>query len=327
MINSIKKILLLCVLLLPFLSFLSDTVDAGAAQVANQISQQQNGTQPSGGWKERASASIASFILTSIFSPIYGGMVDLLTGILSTPDLKSISFVNKAMIYAQYIASTLLFTQFAFQVWRSMTSRAFTGQSIPLPDIIWRTFLSGVLIYAMPGILDYLLKINQAIIDVVSNLNIDFKTQLASIQFPVAGDLSFIIFFCIWVVALLGLAFSNAVRLGELVFLYILGPILAVSHAGKGESFGIWVMQAVAVSLTQSVQFLLVGAAMNFTTDIMKGSQSIGGLLLPIGSIVVAIKGPQMLKQFLYTSGVGNAITGGIKSTAHTAIYSKMMRR
>lgn len=271
---------------------------------------------------ERKAGGVVAYLLGIIFKPIFESMVGFLTGILSTPDLKELVFVGTAVTYAKYIASVLLITQLSFRVWKNMTSRGFADQSEPLPDIFWRTGLSGALIYGMPEILDYLLKINAALITVIGHLGVDFKQQLANVRFPEGAGLAIVAFFCIWIVAVVALTISNAIRLAELCFLYIIGPIMAVSHAGKGESFQIWIMQAVAVSLTQCVQFLLVGLSLNLSADLMR-EVTLESLLLPIGSVVVAIRGPQLLKQFMYTTGTG----GAISSAAKTVVYSRMMRR
>lgn len=265
-------------------------------------------------------------MLQVIFEPIFASMVDLLTNLLSTPDIKNISFVFTSMIYAQVLASILLFSQFVFRVWNSMSSRAFSGQSEPLSFIMWRTLLSGFLIYAMPHFLDWLIQLNAALIELIGRLGVDFQRNIKSIEYPQAADLSIVLFFIVWIVALVGLVISNAMRLAELCFLYVIGPILAVSYAGKGETFNIWIIQSVAVTFTQAVQFWLVGASLNFTVD-MASNLTINNLLLPIGTAILAVMGPTVLKNLLYTSGAGQALTGGVKSGFSTVVYAKMMKK
>lgn len=100
---------------------------------------------------------------------------------------------------------------------------------------------------------------------------------------------------------------------------------MAVSHAGKGESFQIWVMQAVSVTFTQAVQFFLVGFALNNSANMALNSWT--SLLLPIGSVVLAIRGPQVLKQFLYSSGVTGVAVGYSQAAFSQAIYGAMLKR
>ncbi|MCY9763553.1 hypothetical protein M5X06_00220 [Paenibacillus alvei] len=277
------------------------------------------------GWVEKTVGSALAYLCELLFKPVFDTMVEALGGMLSTPDFKDLPFVEKAMRYSRYIAGSLLVTQFVFRIWKSKTSKLTTGNAEPYPDIIWRSLLSAVLIYGLPEILRYLLRINALLIEGIGQMGVDFTSGLKALVFPGSGATILVIFFCIFVVALIGLTLSNAIRLAELCFLYIIGPIIAVSHAGKGESFQIWVMQAVAVTFTQAVQFLMVGAAMNFTVNAEFNQWY--SFLLPIGAIVVAVRGPQMLKQFLYSTGTAGAMTGGVKSIASTAIYTKMMKR
>lgn len=283
-------------------------------------------TVTGGGYVERKMGEGMAYIATLIFKPVFDDMVTALGAMMSTPDLDSLSNVSKFLFYTKILAYSLLTVNLIFRAWRFQTGKVFGGQTEPLPDLLWRTLLSAILIEGLPQILKLLIKLNNALIQLIKTEGkVDFTAGLKVIAFPNGGaQLLLIICVVIFTIALVALTVSNAIRLAELVFLYLFAPIMAVSHAGKGESFQIWIMQAVSVSLTQSIQFLLTSFALNFAANISYDKWY--SYLLPIGSIVLAIRGPQLLKQFLYSTGVGGVGTGAAKSFLSTALYTKMMK-
>ncbi|MEK4983608.1 conjugal transfer protein TrbL family protein [Bacillus sp. FSL K6-6540] len=276
------------------------------------------------GWVERKVGDTIAYVLKLIFEPIFDSMVAALSTMMSTPDLSSIPYVEQAMEYSRIIAGSLLVTTLAFRLWRAQ-GRLITGQQEPIADILYKTAISAVLIYGLPEILSFLLQMNALLIEGIKTMGVDLTKGLKTLAFPLTQGITLSIFFCIWIVALCGLSISNAIRLAELCFLYVVGPIMAVSHAGKGESFQIWVMQAVSVTFTQAVQFFLVGFALNNSANMALNSWT--SLLLPIGSVVLAIRGPQVLKQFLYSSGVTGVAVGYSQAAFSQAIYGAMLKR
>lgn len=276
------------------------------------------------GYIEKKVGDSIAYILNLIFKPIFDFLLTALSAMMTTPELDKLPVIGEMMTVAQYLASSLLVLTFTFRLWRFQTGTVYGGQTEPLPDLIYRTCWSGVLIYGLPEILKILIRLNNVFIEMIQYRGINFTSGLKALIFPTTGNLVLLITMIIFVVSLIALTFSNAVRIAELCLLYIFAPILAVSYAGKGESFQIWVTQAIAVSLTQCVQYLMVSIALNFTLNIDINAWY--SWIAPIGAVVVAIRGPQLLKQFLYNSGVGGFAGGMAQSAASSAIYMKMMR-
>lgn len=277
-------------------------------------------------WVEKQTEKMLTFIAKLIFEPLLEGMLSALEAMMSTPsfDDPNLSFVKIVMQDMQILAASLLALNLAFRIWKFQTGTAFGGQTEPFPDIIYRTCMSGVLIFGLPEILNKLMELNSVLIQYISERGMDFTELMEDVTIPGTGDFIMLLVVCIFIIALVGLTISNAMRIAELCLLYVFAPIMAVSYAGKGETFQIWITQAVSVSLTQCVQFYLLSLSINFMGNISTGEW--WSWIAPIGAIVISIRGPQLLKQFLYSSGVGGFATGAAQSVASSAIYSKMMK-
>lgn len=278
------------------------------------------------GWVEKKAISAIEYSLQQMFEPIYTKMVELLGSLMTTKDLSTIAYVQTAMTAMKYLASCLLVTQFTFRIWQSKTSMVFSGQGEPYAYIAYKAIITGVLIYGMPEILNTLIKINASLITGITAMGLDFNKYLTQIQYPGGQGLPVIMFFIIWLCALVGLTISNAMRLAELCFLYVIGPLLAVSYVGKGDQLQMWIAQSIAVTFTQAFQYFMVAGALNMQGEYMK-QPTWDGFVLPIAFCVLAIRGPQVIKNFLYSSGAAGASLNAVRSTSQTVVYMKMMKR
>lgn len=275
---------------------------------------------------ERKAGDIVAHICTMVFKPIFDTMLTALAAVMLTPtNFDSVPFVMKVKFNLTIVAYSLLALNLAFRAWRFSSAHAMGGEKEPLSSILMKTFMSGILIIGLPEILKFILKINEVMILMLKSAGVNFDTGINMLVFPATGaPFVLLLCFCFFVIALVGLVVSNAIRWAELCTLFMLAPVMAVSHAGKGETFQIWVTQAIVVSLTQAFQFGVCGLALNFIVNIQQDEW--WSWLAPIGGIVLSIKGPQWLKQFLYTSGVGGFATSSGQQVTMNAIYSKMMK-
>lgn len=277
-------------------------------------------------WAERQSGNILLYLLKFFFEPIFDGMIDILGFLMTTPSFESetLSYVKTINTDMQIIAGCLLVLTVTFRLFKIKIGTVTGGQVEPLPDMLFRALMSGVMISGLPFLLEKMIELNRILIEYISARGVDLTQSLNMLAFPGNNGIVMVLAFCIFIVAIVALTISNAIRIAELCMLYVFAPIMAVSHAGKGETFQIWITQAITVTFTQSVQFFMVGFAMNLTANI--SATEWWAWIAPIGAVVVAIRGPQLLKQFLYNSGVGGFSSGMAQSAASSAIYSKMMK-
>ncbi|WP_101809555.1 conjugal transfer protein TrbL family protein [Paenibacillus pasadenensis] len=275
-------------------------------------------------WAERTAGGVVTYILKYFFEPLFNAAVEVLGSIMITDPFSTYPLIDKVKAMVQLIAISLLFCTVAFRLFRTRVGIATGGQTEPLADLLFRSMISGVLIFALPFMLEHLIKINDVIIEIIKTLNVDLTGNLNALNFYGGRDIVLFLAFIVFIVALIGVTISNTIRFAELCVLYCIAPIMAVSHAGKGEAFQIWVTQAIAVTFTQSIQFFLIALTFEFLGNMELNSWT--QMVAPIGACVIAVKGPQSLKQLMYSSGVGGFGAGMGQQATTTAIYSKMMK-
>lgn len=278
------------------------------------------------GWAEKTAAKITTFMLGYFFEPVFDALVEALGYLMITPsfDDPSMTYVKLTMQHFQIIAGCLLVLTFGFRLFKIKVGAVTGGQTEPLPDMIFRALMSAAMIPGLPYFLDWLINVNRALIEYIQARGVDLTKSLNLLSFPDGSGILLLVAFIIFIVALIGLTVSNAIRIAELCILYVFAPIMAVSYTGKGETFQIWITQAISVTFTQALQFFLVGLSMNMVGEL--NATKWWTLIAPIGAIVVAIRGPQLLKQYIYSSGVGGFATGMAQSATSGAIYARMMK-
>lgn len=271
-----------------------------------------------------------SDVLANIFEPIFNTMLLVLDKVLADPaNFDSVSFIRTIKNGMVVLGFSLLATTLGFRGLMYMINGTTGANNTPMTDILARAFQSAILIVGLPWILEnIILKGNDLLMSWIRSVGVDFKAGLAAVLWvPSHMGLTILIMFVIWLVALIALLWANAVRCAELIFLYMVGPLIAVSQAGRGEALQMWITQAIAVSFTQSFQFAAVGLSFNLlNVNTITDSSGWWKYLAGIGAIVVAIRGPQFLKQFLYSTGTAGAAGGAAQQIGGSMMYKQMMK-
>lgn len=260
------------------------------------------------GWAEQKAESIVTFLLYDIFQPVFDFMIKALLDMRKTSTMSEVPYVETGMTYMRIIAATFLTPFLGFQLWKGLSKQVFTSEIPPVAYTLYKAVVAAAFIYGLPKVLLLMLKINEYFIDMIGTLGVSFDSGFKAILFPPATNTLLVLTVAIFTICLVGLTVSNSVRYAELCFLYVIGPLLAIDFIGKGELLKNWIFQAIATTFTQCIQYFLVGLSLNFTMNMGTGNWY--SWFAPIGTIIVAIRGPQVLRQLLYSSGVAGAGSG-----------------
>ena len=160
----------------------------------------------------------------------------------------------------------------------------------------------------------------------------------------------------IGVVLLVVVCFQVAIRGAELVVYYLAAPLVALGQLSpSGGPWSAWWQNLVVLSLSQAVQMLcflgLMGTTQLLTSGVdtkwiatmihqmpvsapiamvaavaMAVVNTILALLLMVGWMVVAVRGPHLLKQWSYHSGVGGGMMYAGQQAASTTISNKFRK-
>lgn len=222
-------------------------------------------------------------------------------------------------------AFTFAFIYFLFQLAAYLKDQAAGSGGRTIQSIVFGAITSVALIYSSQWILqDVLIPINNDFVRYIGEQKITIMPDRLMLEVaPLAGYVTIgnlllmLVILLIIGIGLLILVVVAGLRYAQLVFLSIIGPVLAVSAVNKGAAFNTWLRECVAVVFTQTVHVILLRLLVEF----LRGD--FFDLLTCIGIIVLMIAGPSVIKPFIHSTGTGGAIVGGTK----TAVYRTMMRQ
>lgn len=139
--------------------------------------------------------------------------------------------------------------------------------------------------------------------------------------------LAIIIAILLAVVLMLIVFVQSAIRAVEVAFLTVISPIVAVGLLRANEGlWGVWWREIVSLTLSQAAQvFLLKGAIvalLDFTNSWLVYSQ----LFFAIAWLWVAIKAPNIMRQFAYHTGLGGAAMSGAQTGGSLLIWRMLSK-
>jgi len=86
----------------------------------------------------------------------------------------------------------------------------------------------------------------------------------------------------------------------------------------------VWIREVIAVIFTQTIHFLIL----QILLSIMGGVENMMMMIiLSIGTIAVGLKGPQILRQYLYRTGTSSTLVSSAGSAGRIGMISMMMKR
>lgn len=146
-----------------------------------------------------------------------------------------------------------------------------------------------------------------------------FKNSYARAE---GRGIAFLVAILVWSIGFIGLAISAAIRYAELLFLNVIGPTINATYTTRSEVFTTFWIKTVAVVFTQPVQVFLLWGIMSSVQNL-----TWGGLVLSFGFCILAIRGPKVLEQFLYSTGVGGASARFAGMAGYKLLVKAVIRR
>ncbi|MGL5381736.1 conjugal transfer protein TrbL family protein [Clostridium sp.] len=248
----------------------------------------------------------------------------LSTFLIQMNDLNKYFDYSLYLTYAKYIAGGLLVVAIANEVLKQVSGNIYGGEQKSVGTITGQIIFSGSLIFMLPWSVDNVfMKINNALVGLLSGsdfgvdiFTIDSFTDLFNIQY--FGLLVPLLMLTI-AIGFLIIGVVGAIRYIELILAILIAPIVAISFVRTKEAIKVWVIEVVALTFTQTIHVLLL----HMLIKVMTASDSIVKPLLVIGVLIVMIKGPKVLRQYLYSTGAVSATAGSVGSIAQIAVALK----
>jgi hypothetical protein len=267
---------------------------------------------------------VINSLTRSAFDVGYGFLI---TNVTQSNDINRHLNVDQFLIYIQILAGTLLAFKIAKTGLGYLTGAFdFDSNSFDLSNFVLGCFSACAGIVILPFIFtEFLLKINNLLIQGCQDIGLTYHQTIDTAFFidKSAGAVGVLaIGFLIMGVAFLVLAVIDSIRYFELIFCYLYAPIASASFIGKGEGVQVWWRESIAVIFTQSFHFFML----QLLLLTIRNATGFWVILLPIGNIVVMLKGSKMLRQFLYSSGTGAAAVGSVGAVGRMGAMRIMMK-
>ena len=278
-----------------------------------------------GSWSVDKVNEVFFGFINKIVESALGWAFELLsTFLVQMNDLNKFFEYNTYLKYSLYIAGGLLVVAVANEVLKQVSGNIYDGEQKSIETLAGQIIFAGALIFMLPWSVDNIfMKINNALISLLSGTDFDvdiftldslndiFNIQSFGLLVPILMLIVAIGFLIIGVV--------GAIRYWELIIAILIAPIVAVSFVRRKEAIRVWVIEVVALTFTQTIHVLLL----HMLIKVMTAADSIVKPLLIIGILIVMIKGPKVLRQYLYSTGAVSAGAGSLGSVAQIAMALK----
>lgn len=245
---------------------------------------------------------------------------DWLSMFMLTPtDFSKYPKVDVVYTFVFTLASSLCIVFVAYQLLGIMFNHLAGVKSRSISEVIFKTVLAFVLSASAPWLLEnVLVRLNNAIVQYFLDTGLDTSTLEDFFTFPPSAGLSIFVAAAIICVLFVILGLQYIQRIGEFIVILISSPLAAFSVINENyDIWSIWWREAISVIFTQSFQVALLWIILNQITD----TQKLSDYMLSIGLMVVLLKGPKYLRQFLYSSGAGKVAVGMAGGSSKMAIY------
>jgi len=229
----------------------------------------------------------------------------------------------------QYFAGGLLVIFVIFAVFRQISGIMYQSDR-SLGTYFIHVTLAGGLIFILPKVVTIVfLPLNNALISFISSVGVDASRIEESLS-PSSGwgavakeSWMFSVMSLILTIALLALCITGAIRYIETLIAILISPLVALSVINTSDGLQIWIRETIAIVFTQSVHFLII----QILLSIMAGVDNmVLVLVLSIGTVVVGLKGPQIIRQYLYRTGTSSTIVASAGSAGRLGMMAMIFR-
>ena len=240
---------------------------------------------------------------------------------------KYLTNFDKYLEGVQIFAGGLLVIFVVLAVFRQISGVMYTSEKSLGTYFIHITF-AGALIYILPKTVTLIfIPINNALIGFIGSVGFGasrIEDAFLSAWGGVIDVYILVIVYIILIIAFYILAIAGAIRYIETLLAILISPLVALSVINNSDGLQVWFREVIAIVFTQTIHFIIL----QILGSIMIGVDNIAiMMILSIGTIVVGLKGPQILRQYLYRTGTSSAVVSAAGSAGRIGMMAMMFRR
>ena len=264
----------------------------------------------------------------NFFESILNYLYDFLSQVIIQPTdpSKYLHNFDQYLKGVQFFAGGLLVIFVIWSVFRQLSGVMYSDEKSIGSYFIHITF-AGVLIYILPKTVTLIfLPINNALIKFIGSVGIDtssINNDMQSVLGLIREEEFSKIMFYMLVIAIFVLAIAGAIRYIDTLIAILVSPFVALSLINNGDGLQIWLREVIAIVFTQTIHFLVL----QILLSIIGGVQNITiMIILSIGTIAVGLKGPQILRQYLYRTGTSSAFVSSLGEASKLGMMSIVIK-
>lgn len=202
-----------------------------------------------------------------------------------------------------------------------------------ISNLATRIIVAGTSIYFLPWMVkNILIPANNILMELINSIGIEItvgkmmEILTSAILSGGASVANFIVvIFTVWAVSLAIFSIAAGIRYAELILAILMAPIIATSFVKDGEGIAAWMMDTICLVFTQSIHLVLLQVLLQ--VNLTAGNGSMIPLIISIGIVTVALRGPKVIKKYLYSSGVGGASVGAAGNAGRMAMMKFYMSK
>lgn len=266
--------------------------------------------------------------LSNIIESMLDLMFDLISQVVIQPTepSKYIHNFDQYLRGVQFFAGGLLVIFVVWSAFKQLSGVMYSDEKSIGSYFIHITF-AGALIYILPKTVTLIfLPINNALIGFIDSVGISTSRIDDSFQSAWGllkeGKILQIMFF-ILTIAVIVLCIAGAIRYIETLIAILVSPLAALSLISNGDGLQVWLREVTAIVFTQTIHFLIL----QILLSIIGGVQNIIiMIILSIGTIAVGLRGPQILRQYLYRTGTSSALVSSLGSASRLGMMGMVIK-
>ena len=265
----------------------------------------------------------------TIIESMLNYMYDFLSQVIIQPTepAKYIQNFDQYLKGVQFFAGGLLVIFVIWSVFRQLSGVMYTDEKSMGSYFIHITF-AGALIYILPKAVTLVfLPINNALIKFISSVGIDvsaINNTMQTLWGGIVQEETARIMFLILIIAIFVLGIAGAIRYIEAIIAILVSPLVALSLINNSDGLQVWLRELTAIVFTQTIHFLIL----QILLSIIGGVQNLTVMIiLSIGTIAVGLRGPQILRQYLYRTGTSSALVSSLGSASRLGMMGIIIKR
>lgn len=264
--------------------------------------------------------------LAELASDLIKGAIDVMIDcIVNLSDVNKYINTDQYLAYVYAMAGGLLIVNIIYQGMKSQTG---LGERRSLSEMTMRTVFGAAGIYILPwSLMNLMIPLNNYLMYAINSIGQEISAErLAKVLIlNLAGAGGYVILLgFVWAIALIIFGIAGGIRHIELIIATLIAPIISTSLIKGNEGCETWFKESVCIVFTQSIHMLLLKLLVN----IFLQTSGLIMVILTVGLVTIAIKGPQVIRTYMYSSGVGStsvgAVGGGVRMMAMSRMFSSV---